>query len=91
MTVLIIEECGYTVRSGVEWADDMARYIRHGDHEVPGAHFILKLEPRDDGEVSVTDITDECSDELERASGACSPLPFVRTRSFLPERLGGAA
>lgn len=89
MTVLIIDEFGYTVRSGVEWADDMARYIRHGDREVPRAHFILKLEPRDDGEVSVTDITDECNDELEHASGACDPLPLVRTRSYLPERLGG--
>lgn len=91
MTVLIIEEFGYTARSDVKWADDMALYIRHGEHEVPGARFVLKLEPRDDGEVGVIDITDECNDELERASGACSPLPLIRTSPYLPARLGGVA
>lgn len=91
MTVLIIEDYGYTIRSNVEWADTMASYIRHGDHKLPGEPQVLKLEPRDDGEVDITDITDECNDELERASGACSPLPVFRARSFLPERLGGVA
>ena len=93
MTVLIIEEFGYTARSDVKWADDMALYIRHGEHEVPGARSILKLEPRDDGEVAVIDITDECNDELERAA---DPSPTChkyssRYAAYEAERLGGAA
>jgi hypothetical protein len=89
MTILLVHEYDYDKLDDVKWADDMARYIRDGLTEVPALR-VFRLEETGAGEVDIADITDECNDQLERASGACSPLPLVRTRSYLPERLGGA-
>lgn len=86
MPILLVDE-SYEVsqRTDMQFADDMALWIRHSFDEVP-ARAVYRAEHRDDGSLHLQDITDDCNEELSRAAGDGN-WPTLRSRGALPDRL----